>query len=200
MGLKFEDGAAAIRAWYAAYNAHDLRGLVAVTHESIEIAPMRPLMGPLMGTSFHGHVGVRTLMHWTFERHPRIRMDDLKLHDTGGSILVESTFILDSESREPGRRVWALFDIEGGRIRRIRAYGNQDEAHTAARKTSMLTPREREIFTLLARGLTAIQIADVLYLSPLTVRTHIQNGKERLGARTRMEALSIALTRGEINV
>jgi DNA-binding CsgD family transcriptional regulator len=200
MGLAFEEKAATVKAWYAAYNAHDVRGLVAVAHESIEITPMQPLMQPLMGTSFHGHVGLRTLMHFTFERFPRIRMDDVRLHDTGGSILAENTFILDSDDPMPGRRVWGLFDIEGGLIRRIRAYGNQDEAHVASRRTSVLTPREREIFTLLARGLTAIQIADVLYLSPLTVRTHIQNGKERLGARTRMEALSIALTRGEINV
>ena len=200
MGLTFAERAAPIKAWYAAYNAHDVRGLVAVAHESIEITPNRPLMGPLMGTSFHGHVGLRTLMQWTFERFPRIRMDDIRLHDAGVAILVENTVILDSESEAPGGRVWGLFEVEGGRIRRLRAYGNQDEAHAAARKNSVLTPREREIFTLLARGLTAIQIADVLYLSPLTVRTHIQNGKERLGARTRMEALSIALTRGEINV
>jgi DNA-binding CsgD family transcriptional regulator len=45
-----------------------------------------------------------------------------------------------------------------------------------------------------------MQIAEELVLSPLTVRTHIQNGKDRLGAKTRMEALTIALRRGEIRV
>ncbi|HYZ27960.1 MAG TPA: LuxR C-terminal-related transcriptional regulator [Thermoleophilaceae bacterium] len=200
MGLAFEERVAPIRAWVAAYNAHDVRGLVAVAHGSIEITPMGPLMGPLMGTSFHGHVGVRTLMQWTFERFPAIRMDDVRLHDAGGSTLAESNFILDSEGPADSQRVWSLFDVEQGLIRRIRAYANHEEAYAAARKQTVLTPREREIFALLARGLTAIQIAELLYLSPLTVRTHIQNGKERLGARTRMEALSIALKRGEITV
>jgi DNA-binding CsgD family transcriptional regulator len=46
--------------------------------------------------------------------------------------------------------------------------------------------------------LTATEIATELVLSPLTVRTHIQNGKDRLGAKTRMQALSMALQRGEI--
>jgi PAS domain S-box-containing protein len=62
-----------------------------------------------------------------------------------------------------------------------------------------LTPREREVFQLLASGLNAPEIADRLFLSPATVRTHVQNGMQRLGARTRVHAISIALGRGEID-
>jgi DNA-binding CsgD family transcriptional regulator len=64
----------------------------------------------------------------------------------------------------------------------------------------VLTPREREIFRLLALGLSGKDIARQLFLSPATVRTHVQNGVGRLGARTRGHAIAIALTRGEISL
>jgi DNA-binding NarL/FixJ family response regulator len=63
---------------------------------------------------------------------------------------------------------------------------------------SLLTPREREVFRLLALGLSGKDIARQLFLSPDTVRTHVQNGVGRLGARTRGHAIAIALSRGEI--
>lgn len=63
----------------------------------------------------------------------------------------------------------------------------------------VLTPREREVFQLLAEGLTAPAIADRLFLSPATVRTHVQNGIAKLGAKTRIEAIAIALSTGEIH-
>jgi DNA-binding CsgD family transcriptional regulator len=115
-------------------------------------------------------------------------------------VMAEAVVIYDIEARPQNRRkIWSLFEVEAVGIRRISSYATHDEARRAGRRPAMLTPREREVFGLLARGLTAIQIADELDLSPLTVRTHIQNGKDRLGAKTRMEALSMALQSGEIN-
>jgi DNA-binding CsgD family transcriptional regulator len=200
MSLTFDEKVAAIRGWFAAYNARDVRGLCVLAHPSIEVVPQRPLMAPLMGTAFHGHVGVRTLMQWTFERFPRIHVERVEPRETGSTITVETTFVFDVEAvPRTARDIWSLFEIEPRGIRRIEAYATADEARVAARRSSTLTAREREIFALLAQGLTATQIADHLVLSPLTVRTHIQNGKDRLGAKTRMEALSIALKRGEIS-
>jgi DNA-binding NarL/FixJ family response regulator len=63
-----------------------------------------------------------------------------------------------------------------------------------------LTPREREIFQLLAMGYNAPEIAERLVLSVATVRTHVRNGIERLGAKTRIQAIALALTHGEIAV
>jgi DNA-binding NarL/FixJ family response regulator len=48
-----------------------------------------------------------------------------------------------------------------------------------------LTAREREIATLLSKGLTGEQIAKLLFLSPETVRTHVRNAMGRTGAKTR---------------
>ncbi len=58
--------------------------------------------------------------------------------------------------------------------------------------------REREILALLADGATDGQIADLLELSPATVQTHVRNAKAKLGARTRAQAVAIALQRGLI--
>jgi PAS domain S-box-containing protein len=56
-----------------------------------------------------------------------------------------------------------------------------------------LTPREREITTLLAEGCDGREIAERLVLSPETVRTHIRNAMERTNARTRAHLIAIAL-------
>lgn len=62
----------------------------------------------------------------------------------------------------------------------------------------LLTGREREIFDLLAQGLTGEEIATRLTVSAETVRTHIRNGMEKLHAHTRTEAVVQALKSHEI--
>ncbi|MDQ4040893.1 MAG: helix-turn-helix transcriptional regulator [Actinomycetota bacterium] len=52
--------------------------------------------------------------------------------------------------------------------------------------------------TLLAIGLDGPQIAEELSISNPTVQTHVRNAMARLGARTRVQAVALALTRGEI--
>lgn len=53
--------------------------------------------------------------------------------------------------------------------------------------------REREVLALLARGSTDVKIAETLGLSPATVQTHVRNAKAKLGARTRAQAVALAL-------
>ena len=55
------------------------------------------------------------------------------------------------------------------------------------------TSRERQILALLAGGDTDVQIAAKLDLSPATVQTHVRNAKAKLGARTRAQAVAMAL-------
>jgi PAS domain S-box-containing protein len=66
------------------------------------------------------------------------------------------------------------------------------------RDDPILSPREREVMSLIASGLTAVQVADELYLSPMTVRTHVRNAKDKLGANTVAQAIAIALRTREI--
>ena len=68
------------------------------------------------------------------------------------------------------------------------------------RRTRLLSPREREILALLARGMTGEQIAERLVLSPETIRTHIRNAREKLGASTRVEAVTLAVRSREIQL
>ena len=61
-----------------------------------------------------------------------------------------------------------------------------------------LTEREREVMTLVASGLHGGDIAERLFLSPETVKSHVQNAMGRLDAHTRAHAVAIALVTGQI--
>lgn len=63
-----------------------------------------------------------------------------------------------------------------------------------------LTSREREVLQLLAGGLSAAQIAARLEISPVTVRNHTQNVLTKLGAHSKLEAVSLALRRGLVRL
>jgi DNA-binding CsgD family transcriptional regulator len=60
------------------------------------------------------------------------------------------------------------------------------------------TARERQILAMLARGDTDAGIAEQLELSPATVQTHVRNAKAKLGAKTRAQAVAMALRGGLI--
>lgn len=61
-----------------------------------------------------------------------------------------------------------------------------------------MSPRETEVLGLLAEGMSGAAIATSLVLSPETVRTHVRNAMDKLGASTRSQAVAIALERGTI--
>jgi DNA-binding NarL/FixJ family response regulator len=69
---------------------------------------------------------------------------------------------------------------------------------TNVRDYEPLTPRESEILSCLAKGYSAGEIAEILSISPLTVRTHIRNLIEKLGVHSRLEAVTFALQKGLI--
>jgi DNA-binding NarL/FixJ family response regulator len=58
-------------------------------------------------------------------------------------------------------------------------------------RVRLLSPRERQILDLLAEGRTGQAIAEELFLSPETVRTHVRNAAIKLGARTRVQAVAL---------
>jgi DNA-binding NarL/FixJ family response regulator len=55
-----------------------------------------------------------------------------------------------------------------------------------------LTTREREVVRQVARGLTNLEIAAALVISPLTVKTHVSNALVKLGCRDRAHLVSLA--------
>jgi ATP/maltotriose-dependent transcriptional regulator MalT len=54
----------------------------------------------------------------------------------------------------------------------------------------LLTPRESEVLGLIARGLKNRDIANALYISQSTAKVHVRHVFEKLGVRTRSEAVA----------
>jgi two-component system nitrate/nitrite response regulator NarL len=67
------------------------------------------------------------------------------------------------------------------------------QVHQTNRGT--LTPRERQVAALTARGFSGPQIAERLWLSPHTVRTYLQRIYEKLGVNDRAAMVTEALRR-----
>ena len=59
-----------------------------------------------------------------------------------------------------------------------------------------LSPREREVLGLVAEGLANAEIAERLAISDKTVRNHLSGVFDKLGVRTRAQAIVFARDRG----
>jgi DNA-binding NarL/FixJ family response regulator len=83
--------------------------------------------------------------------------------------------------------------------RLIEAFVEQDRAVSAVTEgdeLQELTPREREVLTLVGRGLSNAEIADELVLSPLTAKTHVARLFSKLEARDRAQLVILAYETG----
>jgi DNA-binding CsgD family transcriptional regulator len=58
------------------------------------------------------------------------------------------------------------------------------------------SPSEREVMALVAGGLSNDEIAERLYVSPLTVKTHINRAVMKVGARDRAQLVVLAYQTG----
>jgi DNA-binding NarL/FixJ family response regulator len=63
---------------------------------------------------------------------------------------------------------------------------------TPAASLGALTDREREILVLIARGLSNAELAERLYISHATAKTHVSRLLTKLGARDRAQLVMIA--------
>ncbi|WP_030173032.1 response regulator [Streptomyces sp. NRRL S-813] len=62
-----------------------------------------------------------------------------------------------------------------------------------------LSDREREVLTLVARGLTNAEIGEALGVSPLTAKTHVSRIMGKLGARDRAQLVIVAYESGLVS-
>lgn len=79
-------------------------------------------------------------------------------------------------------------------VRERASYANGGAALPTS--STVLTQREREILGLIAGGARTKSIAEKLHISPVTVRNHVQNILEKLGAHSRLEAVAYAVRQG----
>ncbi|MBK7387817.1 MAG: response regulator transcription factor [Bacteroidetes bacterium] len=104
-----------------------------------------------------------------------------------------------TKTTQPSKLLDALLDVHKG--------GSPMSSHIARKIVSSfqivtekpelqkLSQRENEILGLLAKGLRYKEIADQLFLSTETVRTHIRNIYEKLQVNSRTEAINKAYNR-----
>ncbi|MEO5900779.1 MAG: AAA family ATPase [Ilumatobacteraceae bacterium] len=97
--------------------------------------------------------------------------------------LVETHIALDALGKWPG---WRRDRVEAmlGRLE-----------GTASRPIGDLTPRESEVATLIATGLTNGQLAERLYISPKTAAVHVSNILAKLGLSSRTEIAAWSIRR-----
>jgi DNA-binding NarL/FixJ family response regulator len=83
--------------------------------------------------------------------------------------------------------------------RLVERYAERRAAPDAARRTlAELTDREREVFRLVARGMSNAEIADELVVGEATVKTHVANILSKLELRNRAQVVVAAYESGEI--
>lgn len=73
-------------------------------------------------------------------------------------------------------------------------------ANASSLRQSELTGRELEILTLVGEGKTSKEIAEDLFISENTVRNHVRNILDKLGMKSRFEAVNWAYREGLINI
>jgi DNA-binding NarL/FixJ family response regulator len=77
---------------------------------------------------------------------------------------------------------------------------HREQQREATLLLQQLTPREREVLQALAAGLDSKEIAERLYITVETERTHMVNILSKLGVHSRLQALVFALRHGAVAI
>lgn len=203
-----------------------IRVLIVEDHFLARIA-LRGLFETLGGVHVVAETGAgEEAIRFYRENRPDIVLMDLKLEGTSGfeairhihtefpsaRILVLSNFQGSEDvyrAMQAGARGYLTKDADGRQVAdalQVVASGGRYIPKSLESRLAEcipkggITPRERTVLELLARGLSTAEIAQQSQIAEKTVRIHISNVLEKLGARDRTQALVLALKRGIIHL
>jgi len=105
---------------------------------------------------------------------------------------------------EPAELIRAVRTVAGGDAllspsvtrRLIAEFADRAKEPPASARLDALTDREREIVAVVAQGLSNDDIAAKLYLSPATVKTHVNRAMSKLAVRDRAQLVVLAYEAG----
>jgi DNA-binding NarL/FixJ family response regulator len=80
--------------------------------------------------------------------------------------------------------------------RLVEEYAARAKPASLSRDLDLLTDREREVMALVAEGLSNDEIAERLFISPTTAKTHVSRTMIKLGARDRAQLVVYAYESG----
>jgi DNA-binding NarL/FixJ family response regulator len=108
-----------------------------------------------------------------------------------------------SKTADPDELVEAVFAVARGRaalsdsatravLRHLGSTRRPEPDPELTARAGSLTPRERDIVAAAAKGADNMQIARELFISPYTVKTHLNRAMAKLGARDRGQLVALA--------
>jgi two-component system NarL family response regulator len=123
-------------------------------------------------------------------------------------VILLTTYDTDEEifrGLRAGASSYLLKDVDSSRladtIRAVHAGRKEIPPEIAAKladhvASETLTPRQEEVLRGVAEGKSNLEIAKALYVSEGTVKAHVKAILQKLGARDRTQAITIAIKRG----
>jgi PAS domain S-box-containing protein len=151
------------------------------------------------------------LLGFTADGARQMRIDDLLSPESRSGLAMRWTDLVTTGAgtarvnliRADGARVEVRYAaianvLPGRHLAAFLSHGPPPRRPARGRRTGTLTMREQESLRLVAMGMTTGAAAERLGISPETVRTHVRNAMNKLGARTRAQAIAVALREGEI--
>jgi len=111
---------------------------------------------------------------------------------------VSITAIADA-LRRLGAGEWLLSQKEIIELLRVATH-RREQTREAQSTLAQLTARERDVLDALAQGLSSKGIAEKLFITVETERTHMVNVLSKLGVHSRLEALVFAVRHGAVHI